>query len=228
MLGPRNIREEFLDMALDVFAKKGVSGTSVASVAAAVGVTPAMAHYYFSGREQLLDAVVQERLFPLIDSVWADFDLALAQGGELVSSIEKLIDNLLLATQKLPSLPSLWLNEVMAESGQFKSRVLPYVLSRYLANFRRAFAAAEARGEIAAGMNPRLVILSILGSTLLPLASTAITDEGDSDAPSRGQIAAHAKRLLVPGLLPALRHDEVPVKHQERAGQTRRKRLLGT
>lgn len=198
--GNRNIREEFLDTALEGFAKKGVSATSVASVAAMVGVTPAMAHYYFSGREQLLDAVVRERLIPLIDGVWADFVLALEEGRQLVPSIEKLIDNLLRATEKLPSLPSLWLNEIMSESGQFKSRVLPYVQTRYLSGFRAAFAAAEARKEIAAGLNPRLVILSILGSTLLPLSVRAIAAEEDT-APSREQIAAHAKRLLVTGIL---------------------------
>ena len=98
--GNRNIREEFLDTALEGFAKKGVPATSMASVAAEVGVTPAMAHYYFSGREQLLDAVVQERLIPLIDGVWADFERALEEGGRLVPSIEKLIDNMMRATEK--------------------------------------------------------------------------------------------------------------------------------
>lgn len=204
--GSRNIREEFLDAALEGFAKKGVSATSIASVAAEVGVTPAMAHYYFSGREQLLDAVVQERIIPLIDGVWADFVLTLEEGGSLVPSIEKLIDNLLQATEKLPSLPSLWLNEIMSESGQFKSRVLPYVQERYLSSFRKAFAAAEERKEIADGMNPRLVILSILGSTLLPLTVTVIIGEEGFAAPGREQIAAHAKRLLVTGLLG--RHDD--------------------
>jgi AcrR family transcriptional regulator len=154
----------------------------------------------------LLDAVVQERLIPLIDEVWAGFGSVLAGGAPLVAAMETLIDNLLRATEKLPSLPALWLNEIMAESGQFKSRVLPYVFARYLAEFRKAFAEAEAKKEIAEGMNPRLIILSILGSTLLPLSVAAIAAEGD-DMPSREQIARHAKRLLIPGLL-GERHGE--------------------
>jgi AcrR family transcriptional regulator len=35
-------------------------------------LTPAMLHYYyFEDRERLLDAVVQERMAPVITSVWA-------------------------------------------------------------------------------------------------------------------------------------------------------------
>ena len=71
--GEPNVRERFLDAAIALFASQGVVATSMAQIAGKVQVSPAMAHYYFSNREKLLDAVVDERIKPFIDSVWSDF-----------------------------------------------------------------------------------------------------------------------------------------------------------
>ena len=61
-------REHILDNALTLFATQGIAGTTVAQIAGASGVTPAMVHYYFHNREGLLDAVVRTvwlRLWPM-------------------------------------------------------------------------------------------------------------------------------------------------------------------
>ena len=50
-------REHILDSALNLFAGQGIAGTTIAQVAKAAGVTPAMVHYYFTNREGLLDAM---------------------------------------------------------------------------------------------------------------------------------------------------------------------------
>ena len=58
-----------LDVAIQLFAERGIAATTVAQIAAA-GVTSAMVHYYFTNREQLLDAIVEERLAQVIAFVW--------------------------------------------------------------------------------------------------------------------------------------------------------------
>ena len=48
--------------AVGLFAEQGVAGTTVAEIAQRAGVTSAMVHYYFKTKDQLLDAVVAEKL----------------------------------------------------------------------------------------------------------------------------------------------------------------------
>ena len=66
----RDVRELLLTAATGLFAERGVAATTFANIAERAGLTPAMLHYYFKTREQLLDAVVDERLAGLIASVW--------------------------------------------------------------------------------------------------------------------------------------------------------------
>ena len=52
-------RQEILDRAIDVFAERGGHGTSLRSIAQAIGVSHAALLHYFDSREQLLLAVYE-------------------------------------------------------------------------------------------------------------------------------------------------------------------------
>jgi AcrR family transcriptional regulator len=65
------VRDQLLDIATDLFATQGVAATRLAHIAERAGVTSAMLHYYFKSRDQLLDAVVLERVVPVISYVWS-------------------------------------------------------------------------------------------------------------------------------------------------------------
>ena len=52
-------RQEILDRAIEVFAQRGTHGTSLRSIAQAIGVSHAALLHYFDSREQLLLAVYE-------------------------------------------------------------------------------------------------------------------------------------------------------------------------
>ena len=54
-----------LDVALGMFARQGIVETTLGAIAREAGVTPAMVHYYFKTRDQLLDVLIDERFGPL-------------------------------------------------------------------------------------------------------------------------------------------------------------------
>src|SRR6516164_4420717 len=60
-----DMREQLLDIALELFARQGVAETTIGAIAREAGVTPAMVHYYFKTRDQLLDMLIEERFVPL-------------------------------------------------------------------------------------------------------------------------------------------------------------------
>jgi AcrR family transcriptional regulator len=65
------------------FAKNGWAGTSLRAIAREVGVDPALVHYYFSSKEELLDAVTT---FPAewVAAIQTAHSVPLAQRGEAI------------------------------------------------------------------------------------------------------------------------------------------------
>lgn len=56
-------REQLIEAALVVFARKGVDGASVKDIAHAADVTPGLVYHYFDSKEDLVAAVLEERGF---------------------------------------------------------------------------------------------------------------------------------------------------------------------
>lgn len=56
-------REELIDAALTVFAAKGFDGASIKDIATAASVAPGLLYHYFSSKEALAVAILDERGF---------------------------------------------------------------------------------------------------------------------------------------------------------------------
>lgn len=203
------MRADLLGIATGLFAAQGVAATTIAHIAQRAAVTPAMVHYYFKNRDQLIDAVVQERVLPVIGYVWAPVPVTLDAGqdpaaaarGFLAEIVKRIVQS---ATQQ-PWLPALWMHEVVNEGGQLRERVLPHLPSDRLQAFAGLIGQAQRQGVITPGVEPRLVFLSILGLTLLPLATSNLWRriwQGDAQAQAidTDAIAAHAIAMLTGGL----------------------------
>jgi AcrR family transcriptional regulator len=187
-------RAQLLDAALVLFAEHGVAGTTIAGIAARAGVTPAMVHYYFNNRGRLLDAVAQERLRQIVTAVWSP----VVETDEVVPMLRGLVQRILSATELHPWLPSLWLREVVSEGGQLRERLLRILPFEYVRHLIGAVASAQSRGEVSPLLEPRLVLLSVLGLTFLPLATMRLWQSVPVlQGVEREDVARHAEALLV-------------------------------
>lgn len=209
------MRARLLDLATQRFAASGVAATTIAHIAQLAGVTPAMVHYYFKSRDQLIDAVVQERLVPVIAYVWAPVPVAAGQAQEppadpaatVRAFIAEIVGRVVRSAAERPWLPALWLHEVVNEGGQLRERVLRHLPADRLHAFAALIADCHRQGAITPGVEPRLVFLSLLGLTLLPLATSSLWRrvwQGDPQAQAQAldteAIAAHAIAMLTGGL----------------------------
>jgi AcrR family transcriptional regulator len=203
------MRGQLLDLATELFAARGVAATTIAHIAQRAGVTPAMVHYYFKSRDQF----VLERIVPVIGFVWAPVPLGQGAGQAPVPDpaaaarafIAEIVGRLVQCAAERPWLPSLWLHEVVNEGGQLRERVLRHLPSDRLHAFAGLIADSQRLGAITPGVEPRLVFLSILGLTLLPLATSSLWRrvwQGDAQAQAidTQAIAAHAIAMLTGGL----------------------------
>lgn len=161
-------RLRLLEASVHLFAEQGVTGTTVAEIARLAGVTSAMVHYYFKTKDQLLDAIVEEKL---IDGFFAFLatDLALQQAAATTLA-ETLVWRIIEASDQMPWLPSLWVREVLSEGGMLRKKLITHPKFGRQLNFREFFAGAQRRGEISQQVNPQLLFMSIMGLTLLPLS----------------------------------------------------------
>jgi TetR/AcrR family transcriptional regulator len=183
-----------LDAAVSLFSEQGIAGTTIAEIAIRAGVTPAMVHYYFINRDRLLDALVRERLQPILSTVWSP----VTASKDVVPMLRGLVQRILQAVELNPWLPSLWIREIVTEGGQLRSRLVKALPFQHVHHMIAVIAAAQRRGEVISQLDPRLMPMSVVGLTLLPFAASGILQQ---IPPLRGidraDVARHAEALLV-------------------------------
>lgn len=192
-------RERILDAATDLFSRQGVAGTPVKAIATQAGVTPALVHYYFSDRDLLLDAVVEEKLQPLVASVFAA-----AADAEPMAMLIGIAGRLIRTAASTPWFPGLWIREVASADGALRERVLDRFALQRAGALSAPLAAAIARGQLNSGLEPALVMPSLVGLALLPLATTHIWRRlPGGEAVDTDTLVRHVSALLTHGLAPA-------------------------
>ena len=196
--GDVNARERLLDAAVELLAKKGIAATSIADIATHAGVTPAMVHYYFTNRSALLDAIASERLMRTVSELWAP---VAEQSADLELMVRGLVQRIVQSSEQTPWLPALWLRDIVSEGGQLRERMLKTLSPSNTRHFTLAVEGAQRRGEINPDLDPRLVIASLMGLTLVPLAAMSLLgDKPQAQGFSAKQIGKHAEALLLQGL----------------------------
>ncbi len=164
-------RASVLDAALACFVRQGIGATSLRDIAREAGVTPALLHYYFGDKPQLQGAVVEERLMPVMAMLREPLQQA---GDDVAALIAGFVGGVGKMAIAHPWLPPLWVREVLCEGGALRDvmfqRVGPVIPNMMAARF----AAAQARGEIQPDLDPRLLMVSLVGLTLFPIAGAPI------------------------------------------------------
>ncbi|WP_454734733.1 TetR/AcrR family transcriptional regulator [Cupriavidus necator] len=203
-------RERILDAATDLFARQGVAGTPVKAIATQAGVTPALVHYYFSDRELLLDAVVEEKLQPLV----AQFFATGPGDTEPMAMLIGIASRLIRTAAATPWFTGLWIREVASADGALRERVLNRFALQRAGALMGPLAAAIARGQLNSGLEPALLMPSLVGLTLLPLATSHIWRRlPGAEAVDTEALVRHVSALLTHGLAPTPRPDAGKPKH---------------
>jgi len=186
-------------MAIALFAKRGIANTTIAQIAAAADVTGAMVHYWFDTREKLQDAIVDERIAPLMRGVWT----AEPEQDDVAGLVRGLVLRMLDATERAPWLPSLWLREIVQEGGLLKERMLKRIPLEQAVAFRRNVARAQARGGLNPDVSPDLLFISMLALVMLPQAVAGTWQRVNPEvAVDRAGLERHVLGLVMAGLAP--------------------------
>ncbi|MBN7796518.1 TetR/AcrR family transcriptional regulator [Parahaliea mediterranea] len=192
-------RERILDAAETIFAEQDYSAARLEDVAQAVGIRRASIVYYFSGKQELYDAV-EQRVF---DAMMARTRQALDPDAPAIDRVLSLIDSWLDFMVERPTVPRLLLRD---SANTYPNASAPVRISAIaLQAWEEVVRAGQASGELAPA-NP-MHLLHLLGASPIYYAATGqlLGEERSYDpaAPEqleafRGLLHKSARALLLP------------------------------
>jgi len=191
-------RDTLLDAALACYVRQGIQATSLRDIAREAGVTPAMLHYYFGDAAQLREAVIEERLMPVFERIRTPL---MSAAGDLPALLRLFVDGIFAVVQEYPWLPPMWVREVVTEGGALRdllmTRLAPSLGQLLAARFQQA----QAAGELNPALDPRLLMVSLIGLTMFPVAGAPIWRQVfNAENLTMDDVRRHALVLLESGL----------------------------
>src|SRR5215469_4848698 len=193
----RDARELLLNAATELFARHGVAATTFAMIAKHAGLTPAMLHYYFKDRDELLDVVVEERLLRILARVWDPVQPRATVPDTIRGIVERLLD----AIEEMPWIPSTWMREILNEGGLLRERMLRRLPYEKVGLLGTAMARGQAEGALNPDLDPLLTVFSTLGLVMLHMATIKFWAETfHHEPPNRRAVQRHITGLLLDGL----------------------------
>lgn len=167
----QDLRARLLDIATTQFSCIGIAATSLRLIAAEAKVTPAMLHYYFGDKSRLVQALIDERLLPALLPLRAAMEHA---GNDPAALIEGFVSGVADVVANHPWLPALWVREVLCDGGALREVMFNQAIPNLPQMLAQRFATAQAGGRLHADLDPRLLVVSLVGLTLFPAAGAPI------------------------------------------------------
>ena len=193
----RDTRDSIIGEAVQLFAKQGVAATTFAKIAKRAGLTPAMMHYYFKNRDELLDAVVEERLAPVAARVWNP----IGEGENPGEMVRKFVHGLVREVETMPWIPPTWIREVLNEGGLLRTRMLRHIPREKVRILCEAVARGQAAGATSREIDPLLLVFSMLGLVMVHTATVNVFGRIFRKRPwGAEELERHITALLLHGL----------------------------
>ncbi len=166
-----DLRGRLLEAALACFVRKGIAATSLRDIASEAGVTPALLHYYFGDKAQLQQEVIAQKILPVFAALREPL---LQAGDDIAALIAGFVTGIGRIVAEHPWLPPLWVREVLCEGGALRDLLFDRIGPQLPQMMARRFAEAQAQGRINPDLDPRLLMVSLVGLTLFPAAGAPI------------------------------------------------------
>jgi TetR/AcrR family transcriptional regulator len=166
-----NVRDALLDNALRLFATEGIAHSNLRKIAQAAHTTPAMIHYHFGDKEQLIKAVVAERVRAVTsvmhEAMSREHLTAKAMLSELMQSFMRI-------TASNPWVPKLVLREVYNEHGALRDTFVDSFgkeMSRLLLGLIER---AQKEGALKKTLDSRAMAYAFLSLAIYPVLSSPV------------------------------------------------------
>ena len=185
---------EILGAALEVFAERGFAGARLEDVAARAGVSKGAIYLYFSTKEDIFRAAVEQVIAPNVDQVR---QLLAAHPGPFPDLLRLLIARVLHVVGRTPA--GGVAKMVIGEARNFPELARVWhdrLIAQTIGGLAGAIQAAQARGEVRSG-DARLFAMQIMAPLLVGVIwRETFTPVGATDVDLDLMAAQHVEVLL--------------------------------
>jgi TetR/AcrR family transcriptional regulator len=146
-LSAGNRRQQLIQVAVDLFSRKGFKGTTTREIAAAAGVTEAIIFRHFETKEQLYTAIIDQRLNSPDATHWMAGLRAAMDRDDDEAVIRQLIDVIILTHKTDPKFERLMLYAAL-EGNEIALRHLRLVTASIVDLYRKYFLRRQKQGSL--------------------------------------------------------------------------------
>lgn len=192
------MQDALLDAAERLFAEKGYAATPVREVAETAGVNPALVHYYFGSKKNLLIAVMDRALLPIAARISAMKESGNISTGAFVSLFFRM-------AAEHPAMPKLVVREVMMSEGEMRELFSRKYAPRLGGALPGVLAGEQEQGRIAGEFEPENAALMLLSLCMFPFIAQPVAGPGlgvDYSTQGLDRHMAQVSLLLEKGLSP--------------------------
>jgi TetR/AcrR family transcriptional regulator len=163
------LQAKLLDIAEELFAESGYAATSIRKIADTAGVNPALVHYYFGTKKDLLVTVMDRALEPMAGSI-----AALKEGDSLEAfDVARLMFDLV---SRHPAIPRLIVREVMLSGGEIHAYFVRHFAPRLGGALPGVLGMQQVKGRINPNLDPGIATLMLLGLCVFPFVARSIAE----------------------------------------------------
>ena len=188
-------RERLIDIALRLFSQQGIARTSLNAIAREAGVTPAMLHYYFNSREQLLDVMIEERFLPLREQITGVFG---EYPDDPVMALSEMVKTLAIVAAQHEWFAPLWMQEIIGEMPILRQHMDARFGEERFQVMLEAVRRWQLEGKINPALSPELLFTTVISLVLVPFSR--IHSDPRLQAVNRQTIVSHALALMGHGV----------------------------
>ena len=165
----QDLKTQILDTAEKLFAEHGYSATSMRRIADEVGVNPALIHYYFGNKKELLLKVMERSFEPLKDA------LAELKDGQQASP--GMIAKLMLSmAASHPNIPRLMTREVLLPGGEMQEYFIENMAPLLGGALPALLGKEKSAGRMRQGADLSISALLILAVCVFPFIARSLAE----------------------------------------------------
>ncbi len=198
--GIRDQRASLLDAAQRSFAHAGFAGSSLRQIALEAKVTPALAHYYFADKAALLEAVITDRVGPLVQGIAVDMAEA---GPDPIAGLVAFVHSYTTTAVHNPWVPQLIVREVLSEQGVLREAFAVRFASAMTSQLRKIIVRGQRAGTFRSDIRPAAAVMSLISLCVLPfIAAPLVTGVLgiQVDAAHAESLANHHLKIFLDGI----------------------------